>query len=154
MYNQCSPYYLLIHEYNHIIPMLSLCVYNFSMINWSVYAKFFSLQQPSLLIWIHAGWSSYASFNLTWYQSRYLCLPWTSETSINAPNPLSFHIIPRIIALLPLDSVHRSISRCDVLKEYAHIEVESVWAKLIWIELFLNVVAGTFKYFLNNCWSI
>ena len=65
MYNHCITYLLLIHEYNHIIPILSPCVCNFVMINWTFYAKFFSLLQQSLRIWIHVGWWSYASLNLT-----------------------------------------------------------------------------------------
>ena len=37
---------------------------------------------------------------------------------------LSFHIIPIIIAFLPLDSIHRSIYRRGGLKKGAHVKVD------------------------------
>ena len=37
---------------------------------------------------------------------------------------LSFHIIPRIIAFLPLDSIHRSIYMCGGLRKGAHVKVD------------------------------
>ena len=59
--------------------------------------------------------------------------------SIEVPEAIGFHRNPSIISFLPRVSLHISISRCDVPRESAHVEVESVWICLSQIEVFLQV---------------
>ena len=59
--------------------------------------------------------------------------------------PLSFHIILGIIALLPLDFVQRSLSRCDGLRKSAHVEVENFeLTNVCELKFFAMIFAGTY----------
>ena len=62
----------------------------------------------------------YACHNPIWYQSLVKLFKYPSDTSIDAPEAVGFHIIPQIIVFLPLDFVQKSLSKCVAPRECAH----------------------------------
>ena len=92
--------------------------------------------------------------NLTLYQILVQVSNKSRSICIVHQKQLSFHINPGIIALLPLDSVLGSLSRCDGIWESAHVEVENLnWHMIVnWIG-FCSVLCRYLHRFFRN-WLI